>query len=306
MKWWTRSWNPVTGCSHVSPGCDHCWAERMAARFRCFDDVVAPGGKWTGRAACHPERLSGPLHWRKPQSVFVVGMGDLFHPSVPNEFIAAVFGVMAACPQHRFYVLTKRPERMESWFQWVAEQMPSAHLLGAARGVRWFAWNYTRGPYDPLDRIMRSDRSAWAWPPPNVWIGATVEGPGYLPRLDALRRIPAAHRFASLEPLLADLGRVDLTDIAWVVVGGESGPGARPCDVAWIRDVVRQCREAAVPCFVKQLGAAYVDELNGVAGAGLRGHIDEDAVALVSRYLTDRAGADPAEWPEDLRVQVIP
>lgn len=229
----------------------------------------------------HPDRLEAPLHWRKPRRVFVNSLSDLFHEDVPNKFIAAIFGVMAACPQHAFQVLTKRPERMLSWFQWVQSHRPAVTRELIKQGGAWpkideysaeslLCVFSAREVLEPLSRVVLT-----AWPLPNVWLGVSVEDQKTADeRIPILLQVPAAVRFVSVEPLLSgiqlvagantrsgrplklhDFGRYT-SDIHWVVVGGESGPKARPCDVAWIRSIVRQCKKAQVPCFVKQLGSS--------------------------------------------------
>jgi len=210
IAWTDATWNPVSGCSHVSPGCDHCYAERMSLRFGWS------GGTWEARYAgeivrLHPERLTQPQHWRRPRRIFVPSMGDLFHPRVPDAFIAQVLDVMIRTPWHTYQVLTKRPNRM-------------ARLW--AEGL-----------------------------PPHIWVGTTCEDQARAAfRLPALLQVPARVRFVSAEPLLE---RLDLTpwlpDLQWLIVGAESGPGARPCDVDWVRSLRDQATVAGVPFFLKQL-----------------------------------------------------
>lgn len=250
------TWNPVRGCTKVSPGCKHCYAETFAERWRGiaghpyeqgFDPLLAP------------HKLADPLHWRKPRTVFVNSMSDLFQDFVPDDYIAACFGVMAATP-HTYQALTKRAERLPRWFEWVdsgkaidgkADHYNSqrgAMCIGAAIDVI----GHQKAFYEP--RIM-SAVTAPKWPLPNVHLGVSVEDRKYgLPRIERLRRTPAALRFLSIEPLLEDLGELDLTGIGWVIVGGESGPGAREMDPAWARSIRDQCIAAGVPFFFKQWG----------------------------------------------------
>ena len=315
IEWATKVWNPLRGCSRVSEGCRHCYAERMAARFsgagQPYEGLVRQtdgGPRWTGEVRFIAEKLGEPLRWRGPERVFVNSMSDLFHEKVTDEQIAAVFGVMAACPQHTFLVLTKRAERMRQWFEWVRT---------AERG-RWdgtvihYAERMLGGAISP---------SIPGVPLPNVEIGVSVEDqPTADERIPHLLATPAARRIVSLEPMI---GPVDLDDerdwltplhllpvegaigdvpcavsttsagvprhpaLDWVIVGGESGPGARPFDLAWIRSIVQQCRVTGVPCFVKQLGARPVD-------------------ASGDLLLKSRKGADMSEWPLDLRVREFP
>jgi len=208
IEWTGSTWNPVTGCSKISPGCKHCYAERMAKRLQ----AMGQGNYKRGfRVATHDHALEVPLTWKKPRMVFVNSMSDLFHEEVPEAFIAGVFDIMRSAFWHTFQVLTKRAERLES--------------LGK--------------------------RLDW---PANVWTGVSVESKKYLYRLDHLRRTPAEVRFVSFEPLLEGLGELDLDDIHWVIVGGESGPGARRMDEAWVARIRDQCLTARVPFFFKQWG----------------------------------------------------
>lgn len=245
IQWTNETWNPVTGCSKVSPGCKHCYAERIWPRvygkFRPFTQVI-----------CHEDRLSVPLKWKKPRMVFVNSMSDLFHESVPFEFVMRVFEVMGNT-NHTYQVLTKRASRMLEFCQ--------------------------------TQMIM---------PLPNVWLGVSVEGPANFDRITYLQRSAAAIRFLSLEPLLNAVAPVPLHKIDWVIVGGESGPKARPFDLRWAYDIVRQCQQAKVPVFVKQLGA-----LPTFSGG-------EGKAAITNLKLADSHGGNMAEWPEDLRVREFP
>lgn len=218
----------------------------------------------------YPDKLTVPIGWRKPRRIFVNPMSDLFHEAVPLEFVERVFGVMQQCPQHTFQVLTKRPERM------------------AAFTLAWWGPNED----SPRGRI----------PLRNVWLGTSVGNQSAADeRIPHLLRCPAAVRFLSLEPLLGPVGLApmmyrgtDHAGVQWVIVGGESGPGARPCDVAWVRSIVRQCREADVPVFVKQLGSRPFQSPQCFGGTGYE------------LPITDPKGSDPAEWPADLRVRQWP
>lgn len=259
IEWTDASWNPVSGCSKVSPGCAHCYAEALTLRFR-------PASKpwWPAFAAenvvLHPERLGAPLRWRRPRRVFVNSMSDLFHEQVPDAFIDRVFAVMALAQGQTFQVLTKRPERMRAYFarpdaeEWVADHIYAAPMRESAQ---WVAAG--RGRVSP------------AWPLPNVWLGVSVENERWAEaRVPVLVETPAAVRFLSCEPLLGPLdlnrwlGRLPVDwrtnpdpvepPIDWVIVGGESGPRARPMDLAWVRAIRDQCRRAGVPLFIKQLG----------------------------------------------------
>lgn len=208
IEWTESTWNPVTGCTKVSPGCAHCYAERMAFRLQAMGQANYINGF---QVTTHEHALALPLRWRKPQTIFVNSMSDLFHEDVPLDFIRRIFAVMEEACWHRFQVLTKRSSRL-------AELAP---LL--------------------------------PWPE-NVWMGVTVENSDCIYRIDHLRHVPSAIRFLSLEPLLSPVPNIDLSEIDWVIAGGESGPAARPMDADWIRDVQCQCREASVPFFFKQWG----------------------------------------------------
>ncbi|MEW6338258.1 MAG: phage Gp37/Gp68 family protein [Acidobacteriota bacterium] len=208
IEWTDSTWNPVTGCSKVSPGCKHCYAERMARRLQAMGQANYRNGF---NVTLHPEALERPLHWLKPQTIFVNSMSDLFHEEVPVEFTERVFSVMQRASWHRFQVLTKRADRLAE----LAARLP--------------------------------------WPE-NVWMGVSVENAFYSDRIDSLREVPAAVRFLSLEPLLGPLPRLKLRGIHWVIVGGESGPGARPMEKAWVTSIRDQCVRAGVPFFFKQWG----------------------------------------------------
>lgn len=208
IEWTEVTWNPLTGCTKVSPGCKHCYAERMAKRLHGMGHPsYARGFKLT----LHERLLEAPLQWKRPRTVFVNSMSDLFHKEVPLEFIRRVFDTMERASQHQFQVLTKRPER-------VAE----------------------------LSSLL-------PWPS-NVWMGTSVENERYTHRIDLLRQSDAQTRFLSLEPLLGPLLKLDLENIHWVIVGGESGPGARAMDAAWVVNIRAQCATQGVPFFFKQWG----------------------------------------------------
>jgi len=288
IAWTDHSWNPVRGCSRVNASCVNCYAETMAMRFygsgMPYEELVRISKKtkkplgWSGDVRLVPERLGDPLRWQRPRRIFVNSMSDLFHEKLPDKTIDLIFGVMAGAPRHTFQVLTKRPERMSKY--------------------------------------MRARASL-----SNVWLGASVgcqsEADEFIP---FLLDTPAAVRWVSYEPAH---GAIDFTNIAcvreedepdtfnplrdgsprrygsdpskrinWIVCGGESGPRARPFDLAWARSTIAQCRQAKVPVFVKQLGSNPFSML------------DRDTCQPVRYH--DSAGAEPNEWPEDLRVQEFP
>lgn len=244
ISWTNATWNPTVGCSRVSPGCTACYAVSVAHRamqpahkgltVRSSDTPM--GADWTGEVRLLPERLQVPLRRRKPTLWFVDSMSDLFHKDVPEAFIGAVWGTMAHCPQHRFQILTKRPQRM-------------ADVLTLASWAR------------------HSVEMDVPWPLPNCWLGTSIESDRYTFRANHLRATPAAVRFLSLEPLLGPLPSLDLSRVDWVILGGESGPGARRMDAGWAVDLIAQCREAGVAVFFKQAGSVLAREL-GLSGKG--------------------------------------
>ncbi len=293
IEWADATWNPVTGCTKVSPGCDNCYAETFAERWRGTTGHYFEHGF---DVTLRPDKLDQPLRWTRPRRIFVNSMSDLFHDSVPDEYIACVFTVMAKAPQHTFQLLTKRHARMRS-------------LLSSEEfQFRCFAAALARG-WDP---------NGTPWPLPNAWLGVSAEDQHWAGiRIPALLDTPAAVRFVSAEPLI---GPIDLmgrpvfgceeagpalshhgfsirTDygagtehdcehqagIDWVIAGGESGPGARTCDLAWLRWLRDECAANGVPFFAKQLGSVLGREL----GAGPK-------------------GGDWDTWPEDLRVREFP
>lgn len=263
IEWTDTTWNPIRGCSRVSEGCQNCYAERMAARFsgvgQPYEGLTRQtprGPRWTGDVRFVDDRLYEPTRWRKSVKVFVNSMSDLFHKRVSPEDIARIFAVMAECPKHVFQVLTKRPEQAKAFFDWAQKSDPGCP---PAMNVLWAALqieSHQSGEFDGwLHRNAAYDLDVW--PLPNVWLGVSAENQAcFDARVPILLECPAAVRWVSLEPLL---GPIDLSahihGLDWVVVGGESGPGARPCDVEWIEGIVAQCQRAQVPVFVKQLCA---------------------------------------------------
>lgn len=346
IEWTDVSWNPVRGCARVSAGCENCYAENVARRFSGpgmpYEGLVRVGkdgkakAQWNGEVRFVSERLADPLTWRKPKRVFVNSMSDLFHPGVSFEQIAAIFGVIAAAPQHTFQVLTKRPERAHAFFEWATERYE--------RSAR--AWK-TSLLFEHARKLMGAlpdePRHGRKWPLANVWLGVSVEDQASADtRIPHLLECPAAVRWVSYEPALEAVsfrkwmlpksagsgcwhggrlhpwepgercppsrdgqpGRID-----WVVVGGESGPGARPFDLAWARSVIAQCAEAGTPCFVKQLGAFPIADRYNVDGL-LFSQLDSTDRGVGPHHITvklkDRKGGDMSEWPADLRVRQWP
>lgn len=208
IEWTESTWNPLTGCTKVSPGCKHCYAERMAKRLQAMGLEKYRNGF---RLTLHPDVLEEPLQWTKPQMIFVNSMSDLFHQDVPLEFIHQIFDVMHRAHWHTFQVLTKRAER----------------LLELDYALVW---------------------------PVNVWMGVSVENSDYIKRIYSLQQTHAQTKFLSCEPLLGALPNLPLMGIHWVIVGGESGPGARPVEREWVTDIRDQCLRAKVPFFFKQWG----------------------------------------------------
>ena len=231
IEWTEHTWNPVTGCTKLSPGCKFCYAEVLAQRLK----RMGANGYENGFAlTLHPQRLQDPLKRKKPTVWFVNSMSDLFHEEVPFSFIDQVFATILASPQHRYQVLTKRPERMAEYF---------------------------------LNRSV----------PVNTWLGTSVENRKHgVPRIAVLRNIEAATRFLSIEPLLEDIGKIDLADISWVIVGGESGPKARPMKADWVRLIRDQCDAKGVAFFFKQWGSHGHDGIKRAKqanGRELDGHV---------------------------------
>jgi protein gp37 len=232
IEWTSSTWNPITGCNHVSPGCEHCYAERMALRLQAMGVAKYRNGF---KVTLHPETLETPLNVKRPQIIFVNSMSDLFHEQVPFEYVEQIFEIMSRAKQHIFQILTKRSKR----------------LVRLGGKIDW---------------------------PENVWMGVTVENHHYKFRIDDLRKTGAAIKFLSLEPLLGPLPSLDLTDIDWAIVGGESGPGARPMSKEWVLDIQRQCREQKTAFFFKQWGGVN----RNAAGRRLNGRLYEAMPPLPS------------------------
>lgn len=307
IEWTDATWNPTKGCSMAASsetgGCLNCYAARQALRHRrpggAYEGLVrmtGSGPRWTGKVLLAEDALEAPLRWRKSRRVFVDSMSDLWHEKLFAEEQAEVYAVMAAAFWHTFQVLTKRPERRADAFD---DRM-------FAREVEHRMLRY----------LNRDPPAVFRWPLGNVWEGVSCEDQKTADaRIPLLLQTPAAVRFVSAEPLLGLMGlKTHLprmmglsemlgsalndggydgrtTGLDWVIVGGESGPGARPCDFPWVRDIIAQCKAAGVPCFVKQLGADPFD-----SGQPGRPHFS----------MKDRKGGDPYEWPADLRVREFP
>jgi protein gp37 len=268
IPWTDSTWNPTRGCSMAKGsekgGCLYCYAARLAARDlpglrspttgKSFARILNSGPRWTGKVELIEKALSIPLYWKKPRRIFVNSMSDLFHESLSDEDINRVFSVMVLCQQHTFQILTKRPERMLAY---VTSEMD--------------------------------------WTLPNVHLGVSVEDQATADaRIPILLQTPAAKRFVSYEPALNIVSFKYLKGIDQLIIGGESGPSARPFDLDWVRDVIQQCRGWGVAPFFKQAGANVFD--SSLTALGRSGIV----------HFKDRKGADWSEWPEDLRVREFP
>jgi protein gp37 len=275
IEWTEATWNPIAGCTPVSPGCLNCYAATMAHRLDKMGQkkyrgltVLRNGVRtFNGKITLDEEALEIPLKRTKPTVYFVNSMSDLFHEDVPLTFVEKVFDVMWQT-EHVFQILTKRPDRMACAID---------ALLSPALA----------------DKMLE-----------NIWLGTSVENQACMKRINQLRGCRAVIRFLSLEPLLEDLGAIDLRGISWVIVGGESGGStkspARPCNVAWIKSIVEQCQAAEVPVFVKQFGSHVVD------GADPGDDTPFDSNLTIRIHLKDRKGGDMNEWPADLRIRQMP
>lgn len=334
ISWTDRTWNCVRGCSIISPGCRNCYAMREAWRFRYLEGnasmqsaamvpedgpfanltrMTEAGPKWTGLVKMLKGALGEPMGWRIPSRIFVNSMSDLFHEAITDDFIDAVFGVMAFCRQHTFQILTKRPERMMSYIEGAQDRAGKRFLTPAIIGHA--ACHVTRiSQADKLNSEANRRAGQSEWPLPNVWLGVSVENQAMADyRIPILLRTPAALRFVSIEPLLemidikpflwqlnpptcrqetrASLGNPALD---WAIIGGESGPNARFCELEWIRLLVAQARAAELPVFVKQLGARSVIERRDET------HWSEQ------RFKGDPAISSLDNFPDDLRIQEFP
>lgn len=318
IEWATRTWNPVRGCSRVSPGCDNCYAMKQAHRFagpgKPYEGLTTLRKKdgagwrvdWSGSVRVIPDEIDAPLRWKKPERIFVNSMSDLFHPSLDLlTEVRLIFTTMLRAPQHTFMVLTKRPARMREF----ALRLRAGNVIGNPSGP-------TLGLHGWKDNAPLPG-SGSPFVLPNVWLGVSVEDQQRAyERIPPLLETPAAVRFLSCEPLL---GPVDLRDedwttrdylrgtdslqgvtkplpgkVDWVIVGGESGAGARPMQLDWMRSIVQQCRDAGTACFVKQFGARPMFSQTEGYSRAIRGEAGR---------LLDRKGGDLTEiqgdWPRE-------
>jgi protein gp37 len=356
IEWSEATWNPLAGCTRVSSGCTRCYAERTAYRLAAMGNEhylgltkkVGSEIRWTGEVRLVESALDLPLRWKKPRRIFVNSMSDLFHESVKDEWIAAIFAVMFLAGQHTYQILTKRPERMRNWMQWLMRQPDQAGVLLNALGDLGVDGGVNRAALGP-------------WPKSHIWFGVSAEDQATADeRIPLLLETPAAVRWVSYEPALgpvdfeawmrprfiptsekAPWGQAieETRRLDWVVVGGESGPGARHFDLAWANQAIAQGKAAGVPVFCKQLGAwpirlvgkafdsfqtwvnkasswlvpgdLCIDTLGRVLHCGADFMRARDGGAFpVSIYervpLRDRKGGDWSEWPADLRVREYP
>ena len=333
ISWTNSTWNPVYGCSMAkgseTGGCLYCYAARLHTRElpglvaitgRPLARMMDSGPRWTGEVGLNEKALMLPLRWRKPRRIFVNSLSDLFHGKLTDEQIDRVFAVMALCPQHTFQVLTKRPERMVRYVSsYLRDCMVVDAIARLPHNMRNGQWPVYEDKRESVG-FMRTN-----WPLPNVWLGVSVENQTTADaRIPLLLQTPAAKRFVSYEPALGPVdfgsflpvrtdGRFHFSDctciicydrrqlcgdghLDQVIIGGESGPGARPFNIQWARDTIRQCGDAGVACFVKQLGANPWDGGDG----------DDRPNAGNRLLLLDRKGAYMAEWPSDIRVREFP
>lgn len=352
IAWTDQTWNPTRGCSRVSRGCEHCYAEGVARRFsgpgmpyeglvRLDRDGKAKA-QWNGVVRLVPDHLADPLRWTRQRRVFVNSMSDLFHEHLGLAEIARVFAVMALARRHTFQVLTKRARRaaevlsLPEFWRSVAVNADAIVASGGVRGGFWSGWEEWASGIEQGRALS------------NVWLGVSVEDQATADeRIPHLLACPASVRWVSYEPALGPvsfrdewLGRGlcpthdtpsgfcsgDCPDLVrgldWIVVGGESGPGARPFDLTWARSTIAQCREAGVACFVKQIGAQPVDgdrsaiiDAHGIAAPSLDhdeakrlapGYAGGHVVRPAPVRIRDRKGGDMRAWPEDLRVREWP
>lgn len=265
IQWTEATWNPVTGCSKVSPGCAHCYAETLSLRYGWSKKP------WTLENAAenvvlHPERLSVPLRWKRPRMIFVNSMSDLFHELLPDKYIADCFNIMALANHHTFQVLTKRPDRMHDWVK------------------RWGHHDF--GGYK---KDWPGEVDAVPWPLPNVWLGVSTENQRWADaRIPLLLDTPAAVRFISAEPLLGEINlHPYMHGLDWVIVGGESGPKHRPMKPDWAREIRDECQREGVPFFFKQVGGrtpkAGGRELDGREWNELPGQVSQSGSTVEPR-----------------------
>lgn len=315
ISWTNSSWNPIRGCSVVSSGCKNCYAMSVAYRFsgpgQPYEGLaVLKNGhaSWTGKVDFVEEHLLDPIRWKKPRKIFVNSMSDLFHENVTDEMRDKIFAVMALASNHQFQILTKRPERMKAYLDMVSEEKDMQRWINAAYDI-----------VPDLSPCWAGAAENLEWPLPNVWLGVSTEDQETAnKRIPLLLQTPAAVRFISAEPLLGEIDlrsylprRLALDELPgnamndgcsegwteglnWVIIGGESGPNARPCHLAWCSRLIVQCKMAKVAVFMKQMGGNISDE-------------DLDYIQRATgKSVHDRKGGNMDEFPLQLRVQEYP
>lgn len=307
IEWTDTTWNPVEGCTMApgseNGGCLKCYACRSALRRPAAGLAVLrdTGPRWTGKVGIVEKHLQDPMHWRNPRRIFVNSMSDLFHEALPFEEIDRIFSIMAGCKQHTFQILTKRAGRLLAYV-----------LRFKPDGRGWV----TPGGLDA--ELTHCPVDANRWPLPNVWLGVSVEDTKtWHARVPLLKRAPAAKRFVSYEPALAnlDITIADIAGLDLVIIGGESGPGARAFNIQWALNMIRLCAQAGVACFVKQLGALPIMDENqwhAIVNATGKARLLSASKAkycpagYVALSLGDKKGGSMVEWPEELRVRELP
>jgi len=313
IEWTDATWNPTRGCTKIAPGCKNCYAETFAERFRGVKGHAYERG-FDPRMV--PEKLSEPLRTKKPTMFFVNSMSDLFHEGFPFEYIDAVFASMilsqALGRGHTFQILTKRTARMGEYMRSRGSGFTRGDEPIVNAAYRHFGDDMSCHVANSIERVLGDGRNA-GWPPRNVWLGCSIANQDDAGKnVPILLQVPAVVRFLSVEPLIGPvyLGWLVRDLVNWVIVGGESGPGARPCNVEWVRSIVQQCKAAGVPVFVKQLGAKPF--------LTLMDFNDQQRIArewsckwrtnrgVAEPLLKDSKGGDPSEWPADLRVREFP
>lgn len=349
IQWTDETWNPTRGCSRVSKGCENCYAEVVAARFsgkgQAYEGLARRTSKgearWTGKVVVVDKQIDWPLRWKgssrareegRSSRIFVDSMSDLFHEKITDEELDRIFAVMALADRHTFQILTKRPERMLRY-------MTQRDVLPLSFSRKLGGSSIHKTPCDRVYAIARQNpdcRKELLWPLPNVWLGVSAENQETADeRIPLLMQTPAAVRFISAEPLLGSLdlslyleeegyiGTDYVRPLDWVIVGGESGADARPCDLASLRGVLQQCEQESVPCFVKQMGKWMLGDHSGftvnrwlledgrvfvppIIRSVFNGHLHDRPAGAIAFGNCDTHGGNWAEWPNDLRVRQFP
>lgn len=272
IQWTDSTWNPTVGCSLKSSGCEFCYAMSTAHRFsgegQYYEGTTrVSGGRpvWTGKILLKQAKLDQPLRWTKPRRVFVNSMSDVHHENIPLEYVAAIYGIMLASPSHQFQVLTKRPERMLEFFEWLRDEAyPDTDPAGYRDVLCAYAAHYLGDGSDSdfkEQHLQLLNRCPEEWPASNIWLGVSTEDQKAADeRIPVLQKVPAVVRFLSMEPLIGPVNLTNLDGIHWTIVGGESGPGHRPCKQEWVEAILTACQDAGVPFFFKQKGETWARE----------------------------------------------